>query len=97
MNYLKETFGNIHQKGYKYIIDSMEYIEPNIRMMYVYEMVAKKNNTTASRVERAMRHYRDTAIKQYGKEQISKELGYPLKEKMTNTEFILLISTKIKK
>ena len=95
-NYLKETFGNIHQKGYKYIIDSMEYmVLNNMKTMYIYEMVAKKNNTTPSRVERAMRHYRDTIIKQQGMEKVYTELGYPFKDKMTNMKFLILIYLKM--
>lgn len=45
-------------KGFNYIIDMVEMIdkEGNLKMMYFYEMVAKKNNSTASRVERAVRH-----------------------------------------
>ena len=43
-------------KGFTYIADAIEMYEPTIKMMDVYKTVAKKNNTTPIRAERAMRH-----------------------------------------
>lgn len=45
--------------GFRYIIDAVELIieEPfTFKVMWLYESIAKKNNSTRSRVERAMRH-----------------------------------------
>ena len=47
-------------KGFSYICDLVEMITddtvPKYKMMYLYEVVAKKNKTTSTSVERAIRH-----------------------------------------
>lgn len=47
-------------KGFRYIVDAMCLFEEkeyrNKKIMYVYHEIAEMNNTTVSRVERAIRH-----------------------------------------
>lgn len=46
-------------KGFQYILDAIDIINKYNEMpkqMYLYEKIARVNNTTASRVERGIRH-----------------------------------------
>lgn len=47
-------------KGFQYVVDAMVLFEDkewrNAKTVVLYHKIANKNNTTASRVERAMRH-----------------------------------------
>jgi len=95
MNYLKETFGNVHQRGYLYTEEAIKHPNP-YTMTEVYQEIAMKYATTPSRVERAMRHYKETIIKQVGMKKLFEMLEYPYKNKLTNQEFIILIRSKIK-
>ena len=93
-----------HIKGYQYIRDS-------IIMMYndssyiggitkqLYPEIAKKYKTTPSRVERAIRHAIEVAWNRGKMETIDELFGYTInveKGKPTNSEFIALISDKIR-
>lgn len=54
-------------KGFTYIYDAMIFFDTDIyyqdgKICSLYADIAKKHNTTASRVERAMRHAFETAI-----------------------------------
>ena len=55
---LNELGIKINLKGYSYLIEAVLIMNkyPNISIMNLYEKVAKKENTTISKVERAMRH-----------------------------------------
>ena len=67
-----------------------------LRLSYHF---AKKNGTTSSRVERAIRHAIEVAWTRGEIETIDKIFGYTvnkLKGKPTNSEFIALIADKIR-
>jgi two-component system response regulator (stage 0 sporulation protein A) len=58
----------------------------------LYPDIAKEYNTTAGKVERAMRHAIETAWKRTGKEIYSELAGYSPMEKPTNSQFIAIMS-----
>ena len=65
----------------------------------LYPTLAKKFKTTPSRVERAIRHAIEVAWNRGNIETINKIFGYTVntnKGKPTNSEFIALISDKIR-
>ena len=65
----------------------------------LYPEIAKKFQTTPSRVERAIRHAIEVAWNRGNYETISKLFGYTvhhLKSKPTNSEFIAMIADKIR-
>ncbi len=65
----------------------------------LYPDIAKKFDTTPSRVERAIRHAIEVAWNRGNYESISKMFGYTvhhLKSKPTNSEFIAMIADKIR-
>lgn len=81
---------NISNKGFNYILDSIQAIaqsDDNLKITYLYAYVASKNNTTSTRVERCIRSevesfYNLCTI-------IPAELvGYYGKGKLTNGEFL---------
>lgn len=93
-----------HLKGYDYIREAIIISIADIEKLYgitkiLYPTIAKKYNTTASRVERAIRHAIETAWEKGNQQTIEKVFGYTIsanKGKPTNSEFIAMISDKIK-
>lgn len=93
-----------HIKGYQYIreaiiltVKDMELI--NAVTKALYPMVAKKFATTSSRVERAIRHAIEVAWDRGDIEVLQKYFGYTvsnIKGKPTNSEFIALISDRLR-
>lgn len=89
-----------HIKGYQYLreailitIDNMEMI--NAVTKELYPMVAKRFNTTSSRVERAIRHAIEVAWDRGDLDTLQKYFGYTvssLKGRPTNSEFIAMIA-----
>ena len=64
----------------------------------LYPMVAKRYNTTPSRVERAIRHAIEVAWDRGDIEILQKYFGYTVsnaKGKPTNSEFVALIADKL--
>ena len=92
-----------HIKGYQYLRDAITMVVKDREMMdsvtkILYPAIAKKNQTTASRVERAIRHAIEVAWGRGKMETIEELFGYTIsigKGKPTNSEFIALISDKI--
>lgn len=92
-----------HIKGYQYLRDAIYMSVEDMEMMssvtkILYPAIAKKNQTTASRVERAIRHAIEVAWGRGKMETIDEVFGYTVstgKGKPTNSEFIALISDKI--
>lgn len=92
-----------HIKGYQYLreaimltVDDMEVINAVTKVLY--PEVAKKFNTTASRVERAIRHAIEVAWDRGDLEILQKFFGYTvsnIKGKPTNSEFIAMIADRI--
>lgn len=65
----------------------------------LYPSVAKMYNTTPSRVERAIRHAIEVAWDRGDVDVLSSYFGYTIqseREKPTNSEFIAMISDKLK-
>ena len=65
----------------------------------LYPTVAKKHNTTSSRVERAIRHAIEVAWDRGDLDVINSYFGYTVQNsrgKPTNSEFIAMISDKLR-
>ena len=92
-----------HIKGYQYLRDAISMVVRDREMMeavtkILYPEIAKKYNTTSSRVERAIRHAIEVAWGRGSLEVIDELFGYTIstgKGKPTNSEFIALIADKI--
>lgn len=92
-----------HIKGYQYLreaimiaIDDMDVINAITKVLY--PQVAKVYGTTASRVERAIRHAIEVAWDRGDLDTLQKFFGYTVnstKGKPTNSEFIALIADKL--
>lgn len=92
-----------HIKGYQYLRDVISMVVRDREMMeavtkILYPEIAKKNYTSSSRVERAIRHAIEVAWGRGSLEVIDELFGYTIstgKGKPTNSEFIALIADKI--
>lgn len=92
-----------HTKGYQYLRDAISMVVRDREMMeavtkILYPEIAKKNYTSSSRVERAIRHAIEVAWGRGSLEVIDELFGYTIstgKGKPTNSEFIALIADKI--
>ena len=93
-----------HIKGYQYLREAimMSVEEPDMLgsiTKVLYPTIAKNNQTTASRVERAIRHAIEVAWNRGRMETLDAMFGYAIntgKGKPTNSEFIALIADKIR-
>lgn len=93
-----------HIKGYHYlrdsIITSVEHPEIiNAVTKQLYPSVAKKYETTSSRVERAIRHAIEVAWDRGDVDILNSYFGYTIhngRGKPTNSEFIAMISDKLR-
>lgn len=93
-----------HIKGYQYLRDAIAIsVEEEDMLISVtkvlYPTIAKKHQTTPSRVERAIRHAIEVAWSRGKMDTINEIFGYTVsngKGKPTNSEFIALISDKIR-
>lgn len=93
-----------HIKGYQYLRDAIAIsVEEEDMLVSVtkvlYPSIAKRHNTTSSRVERAIRHAIEVAWSRGRLDTIHELFGYTVnngKGKPTNSEFIALISDKIR-
>ena len=92
-----------HIKGYQYLRDAISMTVKDQEMMasvtkILYPTIAKRHQTTASRVERAIRHAIEVAWGRGKLETIDQVFGYTVstgKGKPTNSEFIALIADQI--
>ena len=92
-----------HIKGYQYLreaiiiaVNDMDVINAVTKVLY--PEVAKRFGTTASRVERAVRHAIEVAWDRGDLETLQKYFGYTVsnaKGKPTNSEFIAMIADKL--
>ena len=92
-----------HIKGYQYlreaialVVNDMDTINAVTKVLY--PTVARRFGTTASRVERAIRHAIEVAWDRGDLEVLQKYFGYTVsnaKGKPTNSEFIAMISDRI--
>ena len=93
-----------HIKGYMYLRESITMVYNNVEILggitkILYPTVAKKYKTTSSRVERAIRHSIEVAWNRGNVDAISKIFAYTIsynKSKPTNSEFIAMISDKLR-
>lgn len=93
-----------HIKGYHYLrdsilmaIDDMDVLNAITKVLY--PTVAKKNQTTSSRVERAIRHAIEVAWSRGKLDTLEALFGYTVstgKGKPTNSEFIALVADTIR-
>ncbi len=110
-NYEVEVTNILHQmgvpahiKGYQYLRDAITFVIDDMGLLgavtkELYPMIAKKYNTTASRVERAIRHGIELAWDRGNLELMNKYFGYTIdveRGKPTNSEFIAMIADKLK-
>ncbi len=93
-----------HIKGYMYLREAISMVYNDIELLgsitkVLYPDIAKKFNTTASRVERAIRHAIEVAWSRGNIESISSLFGYTVsmtKAKPTNSEFIAMVADKLR-
>lgn len=93
-----------HIKGYQFLRDAIIMSINDMEMLnsitkILYPTIAKKHQTTASRVERAIRHAIEVAWTRGKMDTIDELFGYTVnkgKGKPTNSEFIALIADKIR-
>lgn len=93
-----------HIKGYQYLREAIMLSVNNNEMLncitkVLYPTIAKKYETTPSRVERAIRHAIEVAWSRGRMETLDALFGYTIntgKGKPTNSEFIALIADKIR-
>lgn len=93
-----------HIKGYQYLRDAIIMSVEDMDMLncitkVLYPTIAKKYQTTSSRVERAIRHAIEVAWTRGKLDTIDELFGYTVnnsKGKPTNSEFIALIADKIR-
>ncbi len=93
-----------HIKGYQYLREAIVLSINDSEMMssvtkVLYPTVAKMYSTTASRVERAIRHAIEVAWDRGDVDVLSSYFGYTIQNtrgKPTNSEFIAMISDKLR-
>lgn len=102
-NMLHEIGIPAHIKGYHYLRDSILMAVDDMDVLnaitkVLYPTVAKRHQTTASRVERAIRHAIEVAWSRGKLDTLDELFGYTVsngKGKPTNSEFIALIADTI--
>lgn len=93
-----------HIKGYQFLRDAIIWTIEDMGLINavtkeLYPGIAKKYNTTSSRVERAIRHAIEVAWERGDIETINKLFGYTVhnnKGKPTNSEFIAMIADRLR-
>ena len=93
-----------HIKGYQYLREAIMMSVEDVEMLgsitkVLYPTIAKKYQTTPSRVERAIRHAIEVAWSRGRMETLDALFGYTIntgKGKPTNSEFNALIADKIR-
>ena len=93
-----------HIKGYQYLRDAIVMSVKDMDMLnsitkVLYPTIAKKYQTTPSRVERAIRHAIEVAWSRGRMDTLDDMFGYKInrgKGKPTNSEFIALITDRIR-
>lgn len=93
-----------HIKGYMYLREAITMVVNDMELLSaitkeLYPSIAKKYNTTASRVERAIRHAIEVAWGRWQIDAINKIFGHTIhndKGKPTNSEFIAMVADKLR-
>ena len=103
-NVIHEVGVPAHIKGYQYLREAIMMVVNDIEVInqitkQLYPDIAKKYNTTPSRVERAIRHAIEVAWGRGQTDVVESIFGYTVsavKGKPTNSEFIAMISDKLR-
>ncbi|NLW22446.1 MAG: sporulation transcription factor Spo0A [Tissierellia bacterium] len=103
-NVIHEIGVPAHIKGYSYLREAISMVIEDMELLgavtkELYPSIAKKFNTTPSRVERAIRHAIEVAWTRGKVDTIDKIFGYTInnnKGKPTNSEFIAMIADKLR-
>lgn len=103
-NIIHEIGVPAHIKGYMYLREAITMVVKDMELLSavtkeLYPSIAKKYNTTASRVERAIRHAIEVAWGRGQVDAINRLFGYTIhneKGKPTNSEFIAIIADKLR-
>lgn len=103
-NIIHEIGVPAHIKGYMYLREAIKMVIDNVELLgavtkELYPSIAKKFNTTPSRVERAIRHAIEVAWSRGKVDTINQLFGYTVhntKGKPTNSEFIAMIADKLR-
>lgn len=93
-----------HIKGFQYIREAIQMVYEDSNCLnkvtkIIYPGIAEKFDTTASRVERAIRNAIEISINRGNPEYIEAYFGHTLtgkKTKLTNSEFIALVAEKLR-
>ena len=102
--YIHELGVPAHIKGYQYIRSAIIMVVNNMELLnyitkQLYPSIAKKYQTTSSRVERAIRNSIEVAWDRGQPEVMNDIFGYTIsntKGKPTNSEFIAMVADKIR-
>ncbi|MBQ9931876.1 MAG: sporulation transcription factor Spo0A, partial [Firmicutes bacterium] len=103
-NMIHEVGVPAHIKGYHYLRNAITMVVQDMDLLSavtkeLYPAIAKMNNTTPSRVERAIRHAIEVAWNRGKLETLNSLFGYTVhndKGKPTNSEFIAIIADKLR-
>ncbi|OPJ56956.1 sporulation transcription factor Spo0A [Alkalithermobacter paradoxus] len=103
-NIIHEIGVPAHIKGYLYLREAIKMVINNVELLSavtkeLYPNIAKEFNTTPSRVERAIRHAIEVAWSRGKVDTINQLFGYTVhntKGKPTNSEFIAMVSDKLR-
>lgn len=103
-NIIHEIGVPAHIKGYMYLREAITMVYNDIELLgsitkVLYPAIAKKFNTTSSRVERAIRHAIEVAWSRGNIDSISQLFGYTInisKAKPTNSEFIAMVADRLR-
>ena len=103
-NIIHEIGVPAHIKGYQYLREAITMVYHDIELLgsitkVLYPDIAKAFNTTASRVERAIRHAIEVAWSRGNIDSISSLFGYTVsisKAKPTNSEFIAMVADRLR-
>ncbi|GEN32807.1 sporulation transcription factor Spo0A [Aneurinibacillus danicus] len=103
-NIIHEIGVPAHIKGYLYLREAITMVYNDMELLgsitkILYPEIAKKFNTTASRVERAIRHAIEVAWSRGNMDSIGKLFGYTVsnsKAKPTNSEFIAMVADRLR-
>lgn len=93
-----------HVKGYQYLRDAIVSVVQDVSLLgavtkELYPMIAVKYSTTASRVERAIRHAIELAWDRGNIDFMNRFFGYTInvdRGKPTNSEFIAMVADKLR-
>lgn len=103
-NVIHEIGVPAHIKGYLYLREAISMVYNEVELLgaitkSLYPRIAKKYNTTPSRVERAIRHAIEVAWSRGNMDSIRELFGYTInvtKAKPTNSEFIAMVADKLR-